>query len=74
MSGNINANANIKSISDKIKTETTTHIHTYTQMAHMTLFFSKVALRLNNLDGPAVDSGCMNCTKKKKKKKNEIHY
>ena len=57
VSGNINANANIKSISDKIKNGNynTYTYSTYTQVARMTFCFSRVAFRLSNLDGPVLD-------------------
>ena len=55
VSWNINANANIKSISDKIKNGSyNAYIYIHTGGPHNFLFFSRVALKLNNLDGPGL--------------------
>ena len=53
--GNINANANIKSISGNIKNgNCNTHTYIHTGGRHYFLFISRVALRLNNFDGPGI--------------------
>ena len=53
VSGNINADANIKVFQIKLKkTETTTHIHMYTQVARMTFCFFKSGPQTKQLGRP----------------------
>ena len=56
VSGNINTNADIKVFQIKLKKRKLQHIYIHTGGPHDLLFFPRVALRLNNLDGPVLVS------------------